>query len=39
LSQVEAAAQELIDAEYMLAEDLAAVLERAGTKYDYFTQE
>ena len=37
LRRVEAAGQQLLDEGYMLAEDLERVVERAGSKYDYFT--
>ncbi|PKB63829.1 MAG: hypothetical protein BZY80_05295 [SAR202 cluster bacterium Io17-Chloro-G2] len=37
LTQVEAAGRSLVDEGYMLAEDMERVVDRAGSKYDYFT--
>ena len=39
LSRVTEAAQALVDEEYMLAEDLEGVLERAARRYDYFLEQ
>jgi hypothetical protein len=35
LEAVRAAAQKLIDARHVLAEDMAAIIERAGLRWDY----